>query len=108
MMDLMFGRRSSQPSEADAATFREAGRENQDDAPTWAWRLLSVAPLGGAAAAAVFVTGGFPLWVPTLLAVLGVTALLAPPWATRAATLRTLPVAVEVLVRVVHFFFGPT
>jgi hypothetical protein len=108
MMDLMFGRRSSQPSESDAATFREAGRENQGDAPTWAWRLISVAPLGGAAAAGAFVTGGFPLWAPTLLAVLGVTVLVAPPWATRAATLRTLPAAMEVLVRVVHFFFGPT
>jgi hypothetical protein len=106
MMDLMFGRRISQPSEADAATFRETGRENQDDAPTWAWRLLSVAPLGGAAAAAVFVTGGFPLWVPILLAVLGVTALLAPPCATRAATLRTLPVAAAVLVRVVRVFYS--
>jgi hypothetical protein len=107
-MNLMFGHRSSQPSEADAATVRQARRENQEDAPTWAWRLLSVAPLGGAAAAAVFVTRGFPLWVPILLAVVGVTALLAPPWATRAATLRTLPVAAAVLVRVVHFFMGPT
>ena len=107
-MDLMFGRHSSQPSEADVAAFREAGHRHQDDAPTWAWRLLSIAPLGGAAAAAVFVTGGFPLWVPILLAVVGVTALLAPPWATRAATLRTLPVAAAVLVRVVHFFIGPT
>src|ERR1035438_9038803 len=78
MMDLMFGRHSSQPSEADVAAFREAGHRHQDAAPTWAWRLLSVAPLGGAAAAAVFVTGGFPLWVPILLAVPGVTALLAP------------------------------
>lgn len=100
-MDLMFGRRSSQPSEADAATFRQARRENQEDARTWAWRLLSVAPLGGAAAAAVFVTRGFPLWVPILLAVVGVTALLAPPWASRAATI----VAVGALVRVGRFFF---
>ncbi len=67
-----------------------------------------MAPLGGAVAAAVFVPGGFPLWVPIVLAVLGVTALLAPPWATRAATLRALPGASRAVAWVVHFFVGPT
>ena len=82
-----------------------SARDKQHDAPSRAWRLLSIPPLGGAAAAGAFVTRGIPLWVPVLLAALGVAALLTPPWAARAATRRTLPVIVRVVVRV--FFDSP-